>query len=560
MLIDARSCSSISPAHEVGLPLNWRYGPSSRDLGDASYLAATHTLSAASGAARSVPVHVRGTRSGGDVTITWVRRTRIGGDTWETPEVPLGEDAERYEIDILDGGTIKRTLVRRVAERDLHRSRADRRLRHRAAQLRNQRVPDERRLRPRNAARSCRLTMLAAIDGVPAMDQPLWLANAWAELGQREVAGAGDNPHIRAFFRDAEGTAMPDEVPWCAAFVGACLERARVASTRSLMARSYLRWGDALKQGRFGAIAVFSRGGDPSTGHVGFLIGETGEHIYLLGGNQGDAVTVAAMAKSRLLGLRWPQAPSTTHAEAKTDGGLFDRALAHVLEMEGGFTDDPYDPGGPTNFGITLRVYAEWKGVAADAALKAELQHIPDEAVRAIYLARYWRPAGCDHLPPALAFFHFDAAVNHGVTGATRLLQQAVGTDADGEIGPLTQAAIAARPVPDTLNAYADARRRRYRALPHFWRFGRGWLKRVDTALARALAIAATPSPRGDRAIARFDTTNSAARRTDFHGQHRYAHEHPQRNGGAAPSRSGARSSLRSRLCCPRSAPSSAST
>ncbi len=105
------------------------------------------------------------------------------------------------------------------------------------------------------------------------------------------------------------------------------------------------------------------------------------------------------------------------------------------------FTDDPYDPGGPTNRGITLAVYAAWKGVPADAALKEELKRIPDEAVRAIYVARYWMPSGCPDLAPALAFFHFDAAVNHGVVGAIRLLQRAVGTDVDGEIGPLTLAA-----------------------------------------------------------------------------------------------------------------------
>jgi HK97 family phage portal protein len=160
------------------------------------------------------------------------------------------------------------------------------------------------------------------------------------------------------------------------------------------------------------------------------------------------------------------------------------------------YTDDPYDPGGPTNRGITLAVYAGWKGVAADAALKEELKRIPDEAVRAIYAARYWMPAGCADFAPPLAFFHFDAAVNHGVVGAIRLLQQAVATDVDGEIGPLTLAAVARQSIEETLHAYADVRRARYRALPHFWRFGRGWLKRVDRTLARALDLAAaTPAP-----------------------------------------------------------------
>ncbi len=84
---------------------------------------------------------------------------------------------------------------------------------------------------------------------------------------------------------------------------------------------------------------------------------------------------------------------------------------------------------------------------------------------------------------------HFDAGVNHGAGTAARILQQAVGTEVDGEIGPLTRAAIAQSPIAKTLAAYADIRRRRYRALPHFWRFGRGWLRRVDTTLGRARAL-----------------------------------------------------------------------
>ena len=110
--------------------------------------------------------------------------------------------------------------------------------------------------------------------------------------------------------------------------------------------------------------------------------------------------------------------------------------------------------------------------------------------MRDIYFARYWAPAHCAELAAALAFFHFDAAVNHGVTGAMRLLQRAIDTDADGEIGPNTRAAIARLPVDETLRRYAETRRARYRELHHFWRFGRGWLARVDKTLARAVEIA----------------------------------------------------------------------
>jgi hypothetical protein len=97
-------------AAEIRLPYNWRIGPASRDIGDASYVAAAHTFQGL-GLKPLSPVHVRGARAGGDVLVSWMRRTRIGGDSWEAPEVPLAEDAESYEVDVLDGETVLRTLV-----------------------------------------------------------------------------------------------------------------------------------------------------------------------------------------------------------------------------------------------------------------------------------------------------------------------------------------------------------------------------------------------------------------------------------------------------------------
>jgi lysozyme family protein len=85
---------------------------------------------------------------------------------------------------------------------------------------------------------------------------------------------------------------------------------------------------------------------------------------------------------------------------------------------------------------------------------------------------------------------------NHGVDAAARMLQQAVGAGIDGEIGAATLAAVAARPVRHILAAYAEIRRQRYRSLAHFWRFGKGWLRRVDATLALAASLdRATPSP-----------------------------------------------------------------
>lgn len=346
------------------------------------------------------------------------------------------------------------------------------------------------------------------------MDQPAWLAAAWAEFGVRERAGRAKEPRVLAYFREAGRKDVSDDaVPWCAAFVGAMLKRAGYDGTGSLMARSYLSWGRALDEPMAGAIAVMKRGANPAHGHVAFVVGTTDRLVFLLGGNQGDAVSVAAFEASRILGYRWPPEASVKTPETKpavqrntehNSSGIFAPALAHVLQMEGGYSNDPHDPGGPTNRGITLAVYAQFKGVTVDAVSRSrlldELKRIPDAAVQDIYFKRYWTPARCAAMPAPLALFHFDASVNHGVAGAARLLQKAAGVEADGEIGPQTLRAIAEQDTAALVTRYAQERRARYRSLAHFWRFGRGWLSRVEQTLARAKELAAsdTDSKQGD--------------------------------------------------------------
>ncbi|MFM1814310.1 MAG: hypothetical protein RLZ98_1005 [Pseudomonadota bacterium] len=319
--------------------------------------------------------------------------------------------------------------------------------------------------------------------------QPAWMAEAWREYGQREIAGSNHNARIVALYRDAGHAGIrSDEVAWCAAFVGACLERAGYRCTRSLMARSYLGWGRATEKPRTGAVAVFTRGIDAAAGHVGFWIAENGSHILLLGGNQSDSVNLMWIEKSRLLGLRLPETGAGEVAES-----VFDTALRHVLEMEGGYTDDPYDPGGPTNLGITLATLAAHKGIAVSAdtvgELKKQIKAISRETETEIYRSRYWRPSKAQDLPRPVALFHFDAAVNQGVGTAARMLQEAAGVDVDGSIGPLTRAAVWRADAHRLVETYAEIRRRRYRKLSHFWRFGRGWLNRVDKTLAAAKAL-----------------------------------------------------------------------
>jgi hypothetical protein len=110
VLLDAALTQLDLGPDEIGLPLNWRFGPSNRDLGSPSYDTAVHAF-AGIGRRPFAPAHVRGRRDDGDLHISWIRRTRIGGDSWESAEVPVGEDSEHYEIDVLDGDTILRTLM-----------------------------------------------------------------------------------------------------------------------------------------------------------------------------------------------------------------------------------------------------------------------------------------------------------------------------------------------------------------------------------------------------------------------------------------------------------------
>lgn len=134
---------------------------------------------------------------------------------------------------------------------------------------------------------------------------PQWLAIARPLVGLHEINGPEHAPEILAMWRTIKRSGIQsDEVPWCAAFVGACLERAGIRSSRFESAASYLKWGVRLDGPVHGCIVVFSREGG---GHVGFVVGqdEAGK-LLVLGGNQGNAVSVKAFPRDRVTGYRWP--------------------------------------------------------------------------------------------------------------------------------------------------------------------------------------------------------------------------------------------------------------
>ena len=138
---------------------------------------------------------------------------------------------------------------------------------------------------------------------------PLWMKIAYQYLGTLERPGAANNPVIVDMYALSGNPGVKhDSVPWCAAFVGACLRKAGHTPTGSLMARSYEKWGLKLNDPFFGAVGVKSRaGGAAWQGHVGFVVGATKDRIFLLGGNQGDAVSVASFPRRDFTAYRWPE-------------------------------------------------------------------------------------------------------------------------------------------------------------------------------------------------------------------------------------------------------------
>lgn len=141
--------------------------------------------------------------------------------------------------------------------------------------------------------------------------EPLWLELARKEIGIKEVPGQAHNsPTILGYWVDGRirgYVAQTDEVAWCAAFCNAMLERSNVKGTQAANAKSFLKWGSVLEVPALGCLVVLNRpGGETWQGHVGFCVGKSPQNIYLLGGNQGDAVSIAQFSLARIAGYRWP--------------------------------------------------------------------------------------------------------------------------------------------------------------------------------------------------------------------------------------------------------------
>lgn len=159
----------------------------------------------------------------------------------------------------------------------------------------------------------------------------------------------------------------------------------------------------------------------------------------------------------------------------------FAACLALTLVYEGGWSDNPHDPGGATMCGVTQRVYDEDRDARQ---LPRQSVRLSTEAERAaIYRARYWNGVHGDDMGAGVDYALFDFAVNSGVGRAVRTLQRIVGCADDGQIGPVTlgrtRGYVLIYGATALTDAICHAREQFLRGLPTFATFGHGWLARV---------------------------------------------------------------------------------
>lgn len=162
----------------------------------------------------------------------------------------------------------------------------------------------------------------------------------------------------------------------------------------------------------------------------------------------------------------------------------FDRVIGH----EGGFQNDPNDPGNWTKGKIGQGELKGTKfGIAAASYPHVDIENLTLDQAKIIYYNDWWKKLNMSRFRPAMAYQMFDAAINHGSHNANRMLQRAVGVKDDGIIGPITMAAYREISIDNCLLRFLAERLEFFTRLNNFDKFGRGWSRRT----AHNLRIAA---------------------------------------------------------------------
>jgi len=169
----------------------------------------------------------------------------------------------------------------------------------------------------------------------------------------------------------------------------------------------------------------------------------------------------------------------------------FRACLAETLKWEGGWSNHPADPGGPTMKGVIQRVYDAWR--EKNGKPRRSVRYIDDDEVEAIYRENYWSIVRGDELPPGLDLAVFDFAVNSGPARAARYLQKVLKVKIDGVIGPVTlKAANDADPL-ETVRALMAERRKFLNQIPYRQYFIKGWMRRCDGIEQACIAMCGLP-------------------------------------------------------------------
>lgn len=167
----------------------------------------------------------------------------------------------------------------------------------------------------------------------------------------------------------------------------------------------------------------------------------------------------------------------------------YEAALARLLVHEGGYTNHPSDPGGPTNFGITIYDYRKYVKPNATAA---DVRAMKLSDAKSIYRAKYWVAQRCDELPAGVDYAVFDYGVNSGIGRSGKVLRRVLKLPDNSSA--VTDAVIAAARAADAnalVTAICDERLRFLQGLRTWSAFGAGWTRRVTEVRSAALTTAA---------------------------------------------------------------------
>lgn len=146
----------------------------------------------------------------------------------------------------------------------------------------------------------------------------------------------------------------------------------------------------------------------------------------------------------------------------------FDAVFAATIGLEGGYVNDPQDPGGETKYGISKRQYPS-----------EDIPTMTLERAKILYKRDYWDAVKGDMLPAKLNHIVFDTAVNQGVDAAIKLLQRVLGVTQDGILGKDTMRMLEQKMSKTLCCNYLSERAMRYIGTRNFDRFGRGWFYRL---------------------------------------------------------------------------------